>query len=177
MKNLSVVIAISFLACGASFAGTANYLGTHTASDIQFGPDMRVTGTGTIEYTGGNIVFTDTGGGFVSEVPPTTNPVDAPNEGNNHGAGNGTITYTIEASDCNVGCGMYLDDQTGVDSQVWTGVFGSPPTAGTSLGNFASINLAPNGTTIVHSPDNVTFPVTFVITRFTWGSIREARAA
>ena len=158
------LLAVVLLAVPA-FAGTATYLGTHTASDVQIdGADFLDFGAGfgpsMVTYTGGLIIFETIDAGDFSgvQLPDSLgNAIEL--------TGDGTFTVVIDSIDVadmtadGDFVGIYLDETTLNTSQVFFGI--TPDGSG---GWNASLG-GPNAVDTVGNQAPMTLPATVVLTR------------
>ena len=163
VKAVSLLAAV--LLAVPAFAGTATYLGTHTASDVQIdGADFLDLGAGfgpsLVTYTGGLIVFETIDPGVFSgvQLPDSLgNAIEL--------TGDGTYTVVIDSidiADMSADAdflGFYLDETGANTSQVFFGI--TPDGSG-------GWNAGLGGPDAVNTPGNqgpMTLPATVVLTR------------
>ena len=163
VARITVVLAVALLAVPAFAQGTATYLGTHTASDVQI-DGLGIFADATVIYAGGTITITSSTLGFSGPRLPDNLNMDM------HLTGDGTYTVVIDS--INVGTtmdtdhlGFYLDETTIDTSQVWMGF-----TTDGGGGVTATLSVGPTGSMDAGDPANVArgpimLPATVVLTR------------
>lgn len=146
-----------------AFAGTATYLGTHTASDVQI--------DGTATFDAGIVSYS---GGLIRAESSTTawSGMQLPDSSNNPvtSTGSGTFTAVIQSVNLNTmgdadHLGFYYDQDIFSDSQVLFGI-----TTDNAGGFTASMGLGQGNSLVDLNPGNIirapiTLPATVVLTR------------